>query len=148
MLRRLLAALASALAASCGMSESREESVAIADRYFAAISTGDVASALGFYSPQFFAATPRADMERILKDLAQRCGKVNSHKLVAWTTTTPFGASASKTVLVYDVQYSNCEVKETMSISKPDGGAAQIVGHRINAQPTDSGHASKPAQSI
>jgi len=137
------------LLASCGMSESREESIAVADRYFAAMSTGDVAAALRFYSEKFFATTPRPEFERTLTDLTQRCGKVTSHKLASWATNSTIGTNAgSTTMLLYDVQYSACETSETMKIFKADGGAPQIVAHAIKVQQGKSQHAGKPSQTI
>ena len=146
-----LAAVAgiASLLASCGMSESREESIAVADRYFATIGSGDVTSALGFYSEKFFSVTPHADFERTLTDLLQRCGKVKSHKLASWATNSTVGMNAgSTTILVYDVEYSACETNETMKIFKPDGGKAQIVAHAIKVKAGNAQHAGKPSQTI
>src|SRR4029077_8492675 len=72
---RAITALAAALAiiatVSCGTYAARDEAQQYAERYFTARSGDDVAAALAFYSPKFFAGTPRDEWQATLQGLRE-----------------------------------------------------------------------------
>jgi hypothetical protein len=132
--RRAITALAAALAiiatASCGTYAARDEAESFAERYFTARSGDDMAAALSFYSPKFFAGTPRDQWQATLQNLRDRCGTPTAHSLKGWTATNRVGTQSGATVsLTYDVKYASCQLSETLVVFKPQGGENQILRH-------------------
>jgi hypothetical protein len=116
--------------AGCSFSESRQEAEHLADQYFSVMQGPDVEPALALYSPRFYAATPRAEWLRFLKDQRARCGVPKTHSLVTWNVFSSMGTdSGVRTTLVYDVHYSNCQMSEKITTFKPSNGKIQILGH-------------------
>jgi hypothetical protein len=116
--------------AACSFSGDRKEAEALAERYFAAMQGDDIAGVLSLYSSRFYGATSRGDWLAFLNDLHARCGALKSHSLATWTVFNSFGANAgTRTTLIYDVQYSSCQMSEKMTAFKPDGGQIQIEAH-------------------
>jgi hypothetical protein len=127
--------LAIAAASACGFYASRNEAEAFAERYFAALNDADVTGALAFYSPRFFAGTPRDQWLATLQGVRERCGMPTSHSLENWVVTNHFGAdSGSSATLVYDVKYASCRLSETLVVFKPEGGEDKIVRHILKLE--------------
>ena len=136
---RAITALAAALAiiatVSCGTYAARDEAQQFAERYFTARSGDDVAAALAFYSPKFFAGTPRDEWQATLQGLRERCGTPTSHSLTGWTAATSLGTESGSTVtLTYDVRYASCRMSETLVVFKPQGGEDKILRHLMKLE--------------
>lgn len=117
-------------ATGCSFSADREEAQQLAEQYFVKMQGGDVEGVLSLYSTRFFDVTPRADWRAFLENQRARCGAPKTHSLTAWNVFNSFGTNAgATTTLVYNVQYSSCEVSEKLTIFKPSGGKIQIQGH-------------------
>jgi len=117
-------------AIGCSFSEDRKEAEQLAEQYFAKMQEGDVEGILSLYSARFFAVTSRADWRAFLENQRARCGGPKTHSLVTWNVFNAFGTNAgATTTLVYNVQYSSCQVSEKMIFFKPSGGKIQIQGH-------------------
>lgn len=134
MARRAITALALGLAmiaaSSCGTYAARDEAESLVERYFTARSGDDTAAALSFYSPKFFAGTPRNQWQATLQGLRDRCGTPTSHTLRGWTASNRVGTESGATVsLTYDVKYASCRLSETLVVFKPEGGENQILRH-------------------
>jgi hypothetical protein len=122
-------------ASACDFSESRQDAEAFAERYFAARSADDASGALAFYSPKFFAGTPRDQWLATLQGVRERCGTLRSHALKNWMVTNQVGTqSGSTTTLIYDVNYTSCRLTETMVVSRPDGGEDKIIRHVLKVE--------------
>jgi hypothetical protein len=114
----------------CSFSDDRKEAERLAEQYFAKMQGGDVEGALALYSARFFAVTSRADWRAFLENQRARCGAPKSHSLVTWKVFNAFGTNAgATTTLVYNVQYSSCQVSEKLTFFKPSGGKIQIQAH-------------------
>ena len=117
-------------ALGCNFTEDKAEAQQLAEQYFAKMQAGDVEGALSLYSARFYAVTPRADWRAFLENQRSRCGTPKTHSLTTWNVFNSIGTNAgSTTTLVYDVQYSSCQVAEKMTFFKPSGGTVQIQGH-------------------
>ncbi len=117
-------------ALGCNFTEDKAEAQQLAEQYFAKMQAGDVEGALSLYSARFYAVTPRADWRAFLENQRTRCGTPKTHSLTTWNVFNSIGTNAgSTTTLVYDVQYSSCQVAEKMTFFKPSGGTVQIQGH-------------------
>jgi hypothetical protein len=117
-------------AMGCSFSKDREEAEQLAEQYFAKMHGGDMEGALSLYSARFYEVTSRAEWLVFLQNQRARCGAPKTHSLVTWNVLNTFGTNAgTRTMLVYDVQYSSCRVSEKMTIFKPSGGRIQIQGH-------------------
>jgi hypothetical protein len=127
--------LAIAETSACGLYASRNDAEAFAERYFAALNDADVTGALAFYSPRFFAGTPRDQWLATLQGVRERCGMPTSHSLENWVVTNHFGTdSGSSATLVYDVKYASCRLSETLVVFKPEGGEDKIVRHILKLE--------------
>jgi hypothetical protein len=132
-------------ATACGVSASRDDGEAFAERYFTAMKSDDVAGALALYSPKFFDGTPRDQWLATLKNLRERCGMPASHTLKNWMVTNTVGTNGgSNTTLVYDVKYTSCRLTETLVVSRPEDGDDKIIRHVLKlegAMPDKAGSA-------
>ena len=118
------------MAVGCSFSEDKKDAEQLAEQYFAKMQGGDVEGALSLYSARFYDITSRADWRAFLQNQRARCGTPKTHSLVTWNVFNAFGTNAgTTTTLVYDVQYSSCQVSEKMTFFKPSGGKIQIQGH-------------------
>lgn len=136
---RALTALAAALAilgaSSCGTYEARNEAQQFVERYFTVRSGDDLAAVLPFYSPKFFAGTPREQWLSSLQLVHDRCGTPTSHSLKGWTATNLLSTESGSTVtLTYDVRYASCRMSETLVVFKPDGGEDKILRHLMKLE--------------
>ena len=123
--------LAAALSA-CGFAEDKADAVGVADRYFAAMAGQDASAALALYAPRFFEVTPRDEWLKTLSDVRARCGASQSHSLTNWNVSNRIGTDSGSTVtLVYDVEYAQCGMEETISTFRPEGGQRAIIGHHF-----------------
>lgn len=123
-----------ALLASCGFSENKVDAERLVDHYFEVVAGPDVAAALSLYSPQFFEVTPRDNWANTLKQIRDRCGTPKSHTLKTWSVNSRFGTNGgSSATLVYDVEYTQCHMSETITTFRPDGGERKIIGHYFKA---------------
>lgn len=128
--RAAITAFALCAAFGCSFTEDKAEAQQLAEQYFAKMQTGDVEGALSLYSARFYEVTPRADWRAFLENQRARCGTPKTHSLTTWNVFNSIGTNAgSTTTLVYDVQYSNCQVSEKITFFKPSGGTVQIQGH-------------------
>jgi hypothetical protein len=137
--RRAFTALAVGLAivatSSCGSYEARDEAEGFVERYFTATGGDDVVAALAFYSPKFFAGTPRDQWLSTLQGVRDRCGTPTSHSLKGWTATNLIGTESGSTVtLTYDVRYASCRLSETLVVFRPEGGEDKILRHLIKLE--------------
>lgn len=131
----LVGGLAILATSSCGTYAARDEAEGFAERYFAARSSDNAAGALAFYSPKFFAGTPRDQWLATLQGVRERCGTPRSHSLKSWTATNVVGTQSGSTVtLTYDVKYASCQLAETLVVFKPAGGEDQILRHIMKLQ--------------
>lgn len=129
----ILVALCAAM--SCGFSEGKKEAEALAERYFLRVQNGDIEGALLLYSPRFYQVTSRVDWRKFLEAQRDRCGTPKTHKLVSWNVFSSIGTNAGvRTILVYDVQYTRCQMSEKITTFKPDDGETQIQGHFLRKE--------------
>ncbi|GAC1451538.1 MAG: hypothetical protein PVS2B3_00760 [Steroidobacteraceae bacterium] len=125
---------------SCGTFEARDAAEKLIERYFAARSGDDLTAVLSFYSPRFFAGTPREQWLASLQAVQDRCGKPASHALKGWTAANRGGADSGATVtMTYDVSYASCQLSETLVVFEPEGGEIQILRHvmKLREPPPD-----------
>lgn len=129
-LAALVAACALAALPACGLTEDRDAAAAYAERYFAAARQDDLSGVLGLYSQSFFSSTPREGWMSTLRQVRERCGTPQTHRLENWGVTQKVGSDAGTTVrLIYEVGYARCRMTETLSIFRPPGGDFGIIGH-------------------
>ena len=123
----------------CGRkaAEEKEDYLKIADSYFKAVQTDNIEKALGLYSEQFFAATPRASWEKTLRSLRGKLGKLVDYA-VAGHFRQNAGAEAEAKgeyfFLFFDTRYSEHRAKEEFILFRADGKEdIKIISHRISS---------------
>ena len=133
---RVLATLAcAALFCSCGFLDDRDEAVKLANRYFDLVVAGDTAATAALYAPRFFEATSREKWASILAEVRQRCGTPKSHTLKNWNANSQIGTNAgSYATVIFDVEYTQCHIEETILTFRPDDGERKILGHHFQFQ--------------
>jgi len=115
--------------------EDKKEAEKIINDFYNAVIAEDYATADAFFSPKFFAASPKDSLHRIFDRTKQNLGEFKSNKLLEWNTREIKGTDKkTEYVLVYEVEYSKHKATETISMLKEgEETTAKIVGYNINS---------------
>ena len=101
------------------------------DKYYQAYTQKNWESALSFYSPEFFAKTPKEQWLQTLPVVRDRLGSYQSSQQTGWRYQAD--ANGGFIALSFQVAYEKGQATETFTLRSTADGRMVIVGHTINS---------------
>jgi len=133
----VVAGLAVAAVAGCGMGKAKAEAQLVAEQCLDCIQRSDYQGALALYSSTFYTTMPRDKWLDMLQKVNAKLGPIKSYQLVGWRVfkgSMPGAGSGTFVELRYQVQHEKYPAEATFVVHKPSGGTAfKISGHHINS---------------
>ncbi len=132
----LVAAASLLLLHGCGGGDPLTEAKKTLDAAFAAIQRGDYQAALDFYSPSFFASTPRDEWANTLQVALQSFGRPQSYAITNSLVEKTRGLDGGTYVaLQCTMTYQKQAVNEDLLLVRKRGqDKYEIQGHAINTR--------------
>jgi hypothetical protein len=101
----------------------------VAERYFDAARKGEVDQILELYAPSFFDRTPQLVWRKRLEGLWETSGLLSDATVERRYAER--SCSGTRVVIVYDCEYGDTDVRETLVIEVKEGEGFWIVGHSV-----------------
>lgn len=124
------------LCPACGIPEAKQQGEAIAEKYFASASKGDVDQMLSLYDDDFYKASPRTQWSAAYDSIRRKLGRPIAHRLQSWQVSglAATHRSGQAVTLIYDVDYERATGVEMLLVFFPSGSdAGGIRGHHFES---------------
>jgi hypothetical protein len=138
MFKKIFVLIITASLVSCigGKSLSKNDVVIIMDEYFEKVKQNSFDLVESYYSDEFYKVTGREKWEELYNQVHSTLGTLISTELESWSIRSMFATSGSGKyfTFVYNNQYENGKIKETINLFSPKGSdEVKIIGHNYNS---------------